>query len=125
MDMRKSARVYGSFPVRMRGFDESRCVFKANSLVDNISAGGLYMQVGRPVGEGSRLFAVVQLVKWSDHRRARPRVARRAAAPRPVRRGGAFHAHAVAPRREERRHGRQTVPGSESRRRERPALPEF
>jgi hypothetical protein len=61
-DMRKSARVYGSFPIRMRGFDGSGCMFKANSLVDNISAGGLYMQVGRPLGEGSRLFAVVELV---------------------------------------------------------------
>jgi hypothetical protein len=61
-DMRKSARVYGSFPIRMRGFDGSGCMFKANSLVDNISAGGLYVQVGRPPGEGSRLFAVVQLV---------------------------------------------------------------
>jgi hypothetical protein len=61
-DMRKSARVYGSFPVRMRGFDGSACTFKANSLVDNISSGGLYMQLGRPVAVGSRLFAVVQLV---------------------------------------------------------------
>lgn len=61
-DMRKSARVYGSFPIRMRGFDGSGCMFEANSLVDNISSGGLYMQVGRPPGEGSRLFAVVQLV---------------------------------------------------------------
>ena len=62
MDMRKSARVYGSSPVVRRGFDESGCMFKANSLVDNISSGGLYMQLGRPVAEGSRLFAVVQLV---------------------------------------------------------------
>ena len=62
MDMRKSARVYGSFPVRMRGFDESGLTFKANSLVDNISSGGLYMQLARPVAEGSRLFAVVELV---------------------------------------------------------------
>jgi hypothetical protein len=62
MDMRKTARVYGSFPVRMRGFDESGRVFKTNSLVDNLSAGGLFMQIGRRVAEGSRLFVLVRFM---------------------------------------------------------------
>ncbi len=62
MDMRKSARVYGSFPVRMRGLDESGCEFQASSLVDNISAGGLYLQTGHRVREGSRMFVLVQFV---------------------------------------------------------------
>ena len=65
MDMRKNARAYGSFPVRMRGVDESGCEFNMNSLVDNISSGGLYMQLGRPVAAGSRLFTVVQLLSDS------------------------------------------------------------
>lgn len=62
MDKRNSARVYGSFPVRIRGFDVSGSSFQADSLADNISSGGLYVQLGRPVAEGSRLFAVVRLV---------------------------------------------------------------
>lgn len=62
MDMRKNARVYGCFPVRMRGVDESGFVFKATSLIDNISSGGLYMQIGRRVAEGSRLFVLAQFV---------------------------------------------------------------
>ncbi len=66
MDMRRSTRVCGSFPVRMRGFDESGCAFEANSLVDNISSGGLYMQFARAVAEGSRLFAVVQMVSGAS-----------------------------------------------------------
>jgi hypothetical protein len=61
MDRRKSVRVYGSFPIHMRGVDEFGCGFDANTLVDNISGGGLYMQLARPVGEGSKLFAAVQL----------------------------------------------------------------
>jgi hypothetical protein len=61
MNMRKSKRAYGAFPVRMRGFDESGCAFKATSLADNISAGGMYLQLGRRMADGSRLFAVVRL----------------------------------------------------------------
>lgn len=61
MDKRKSVRVYGSFPVRVRRIDKPGFAFKASSLVDNISSGGLYMQLGRPVAEGSTLFVVVQL----------------------------------------------------------------
>jgi len=62
MDMRKSARVYGSFPVRMRGFDVYGRAFRANSLVDNISSSGLYTQLPRSVAEGSKLFATVRLL---------------------------------------------------------------
>ncbi len=62
MEMRKSARVCGSFPVRIRGVDDSGYPFKSNSLVDNISSGGLYMQLGRQVAVGSKLFVVVQFV---------------------------------------------------------------
>jgi hypothetical protein len=61
MDKRTSVRVYGAFPVRMRGLDESCCAFKANSLVDNIGGGGLYMQLARPVALGSKMFVAVQL----------------------------------------------------------------
>jgi hypothetical protein len=62
MDMRKSSRVYGCFPVRIHGFDECGREFRANSLVDNLSAGGLYLQLGRRVAEGSRFFGVVRFV---------------------------------------------------------------
>jgi hypothetical protein len=58
-EKRRSPRVQGSFPVRLRGFDESGLKFGASSLVDNISSGGLYLQLSRPVAAGSRLFAVV------------------------------------------------------------------
>ncbi len=75
MEMRKSARVCGSFPVRMHGIDDSGYPFKANSLVDNISSGGLYMQLGRHLAVGSRLFVVVQLVVGATIA-ARGRVAR-------------------------------------------------
>ena len=52
----------GSFPVWLRGLDESGLKFRANSLVDNISSGGLYLQLSRPVSVGARLFVVVGMV---------------------------------------------------------------
>jgi hypothetical protein len=61
MEQRKSVRVHGAFPVRMRGLDAVGSAFKANSLVDNISGGGLYMQLARPVAPGSKMFVAVQL----------------------------------------------------------------
>ncbi len=61
-DERKHIRVHGCFPARVRGFDMSGDSFQSSFLVDNISSGGLYVQLSRPIAEGSRLFAVVQLV---------------------------------------------------------------
>jgi hypothetical protein len=60
-DMRKNIRVYGSFPVRLRGIDTAGCPFQVGSRVDNISSGGLHMELGRPVAEGSRMFTLVRL----------------------------------------------------------------
>ena len=60
-DMRKSIRVHGCFPAWIRGFDKSGRAFHESFLVDNISSGGLFVQLNRPVAEGSRLFAAVQL----------------------------------------------------------------
>jgi hypothetical protein len=62
IEMRKNARVYGCFPVRLHGIDASGCPILGGTIVDNIGAGGLYMQLNQPVPEGSRMFAVVWLV---------------------------------------------------------------
>jgi hypothetical protein len=61
-DMRKSTRVYGSFPVRLRWVNPSGRRLHAGTVVDNIGAGGLYMRLRRRMAEGLELFAVVWLV---------------------------------------------------------------
>jgi hypothetical protein len=61
VERRKHVRLYGAYGVRVRGVDASGRRFHATSLVDNVSTGGLHLRMPGPVGEGTRLFAVVQL----------------------------------------------------------------
>jgi PilZ domain len=61
VERRKHVRLYGAYAVRVRGVDASGRRFETTSLVDNVSTGGLYLRLPRRVGEGTRLFAVVQL----------------------------------------------------------------
>ena len=82
MEKRKTARVCCSLPVRIRGYSKAGHAIQADTLVDNISAGGLYFQLGRPVAERSRLFAIVRLAS-----------------------GGAIAARGFATRIEQRPHG--------------------
>jgi len=58
---RRSLRVHGCFPIRICGLDESGREFRTDSLADNISADGLYVQIIRHVARGSKLFVMVQL----------------------------------------------------------------
>jgi PilZ domain-containing protein len=61
VERRKHLRLYGAYPVRVRGADASGRHFDATSLVDNVGSGGLYLQLPRSVGVGARLVAVVRL----------------------------------------------------------------
>lgn len=61
MNRREKTRLHGAFPVRVRGVDASGRPFKLTSLADNVSAGGLYVQLPRAVAWGTRLFAAVRL----------------------------------------------------------------
>lgn len=61
MDRRDKTRLCGAYPVRVQGLDASGRPFKVTSLADNVSAGGLYVQLPRAVAWGARIFAAVQL----------------------------------------------------------------
>jgi len=50
-------------------------VFQAESVVNNISAGGLYMRLGRRVEPGAMLFVVVHFANLPDRRGQAPRFA--------------------------------------------------
>ena len=70
-------RLYGPFPARVRGVDASGETFKADAAVDDISAGGMYLRIGRRVESGATLFVVTQFSpSWAAEVRA-PRVALR------------------------------------------------
>jgi hypothetical protein len=50
-----------SFPTLVRAMDIRGEVFELQTVLDNLSAGGLYMYLERRVELGTQLFAVVRL----------------------------------------------------------------
>lgn len=61
VDRRRHPRLRVPFPAMLRGKDASGESFEVDAVLDNISAGGLYVRLGRCVKRGARLFAVVRL----------------------------------------------------------------
>jgi hypothetical protein len=59
LERRHKPRIIEPFFTRVRGIDASGEAFEANTLLDNISASGLYMRLGRQVNPEVRLFVVI------------------------------------------------------------------
>ena len=68
-------RLYEPFPVMVRGVDANGESFEVNTVLDNISAGGLYVRLGRRVELGTRLFAIARLSVTPSEAGPGPRVA--------------------------------------------------
>ena len=51
----------GPFPVRLRGVDTAGHVFQTHTLADDLSQGGLYLQLPYAIAPGTRLFILTQL----------------------------------------------------------------
>ena len=60
-ERRRHPRLYKPFSVTVRGVDASGKSFETNTALDNMSAGGLHMQLERSVRRGAKLFMIVQL----------------------------------------------------------------
>jgi len=60
-ERRKQPRLCVSFPVTVRGVDARGEAFEVSAVLDNVSAGGLYVRLGRLLEPGVKLFAVVRL----------------------------------------------------------------
>ena len=62
-ERRRHPRIYDFFPIwiRLRSVDANGAVFIADTVLDNFSAGGLYVRLVRHVAPGARLFGVVRL----------------------------------------------------------------
>ena len=61
VDRRRHMRLYEPFPAIVRGVDANGESFEVNTVLDNISAGGLYVRLGRCVKRGTRFFVLVRL----------------------------------------------------------------
>ena len=66
MESRSSLRIELPFPATVRGVDADGERFTLDTVLDNLSAGGLYLRLARPVRRGMKLFIVVRLSTCRD-----------------------------------------------------------
>ena len=59
-ERRRMERLFDPFPVKLRGVDAEGQGFEVNTVIKNIGAGGLYVQLSKRVETGSRLFSVTR-----------------------------------------------------------------
>jgi hypothetical protein len=76
-ERRQKARIQEPFLAKVRGTDVSGEDFEAHTLLDNSSAGGLYMRLAREVRCGSRLFIVIDFSTAATERGAHGSLAMR------------------------------------------------
>ena len=58
---RRQERIYEPFPVMVRGVDATGETFEINTVLDNLSASGLYVRLERRIEPGTKLFAIVHI----------------------------------------------------------------
>ena len=74
-ERRQHPRLYEPFSVLVRGVDTCGEAFESTTVLDNFSAGGLYVQLRWRVEPGVRLFAIVHIVSAINPTGPGPRVA--------------------------------------------------
>jgi len=60
-ESRSSARIDAAYPARLRGVDVNDQPFKEETVLQNLSAGGLYLRLKRMVREGAEVSLAVRL----------------------------------------------------------------
>ncbi len=65
-ERRRSPRISEAFPVTVRALDHHGQRFRTETVVDNLSAKGLFVRLQRCVERGARLFALLRLAPGSD-----------------------------------------------------------
>src|SRR6266699_4518127 len=60
-ESRSSARIDAAYPARLRGVDVNDQPFKEETVLQNLSAGGLYVRLKRVVREGAEVSLAVRL----------------------------------------------------------------
>ena len=75
MERRLSPRIYEDFPVTVRGVDERGRKFRTETVVDNLSAHGLFVRVGVLLRRGARLLTLVRISPAEERKAPAPLVA--------------------------------------------------
>jgi hypothetical protein len=95
-ERRKALRIAAPFPAMVRGTQRSGDRFERETVLDNLSACGLYFSLAQPAVPGARLFIVIRLSIEQTHQLPAPCVAVRGVVLRVDRRPGGMYGLAVA-----------------------------
>lgn len=74
-ERRRAERIFIPFPAVVEGVDEDGEKFKVDTVLDNLSKGGLYLRMIPCVPKGSRLSVVFRLSGSVDAEQTSPKVA--------------------------------------------------
>ncbi len=61
IERRRKPRIYQPFPATLRALDQHGHRFEATTTLDNLSAGGFYLRLTRPVEKGAKVSIVTRL----------------------------------------------------------------
>ncbi len=61
IERRNKPRIYAPFPATVQGVDTGGKEFQSETILDNISTGGLYMRLMSCLERGADLYIVVQM----------------------------------------------------------------
>jgi hypothetical protein len=76
-ERRAKVRLAGPFPAKARVVDPRGNVLKVDTVVENVSAGGLYLRLRQPAEPGAVLFVVTEFTTAWRREARRARVATR------------------------------------------------
>lgn len=71
-ERRHTPRIYDPFPTKVQGLDVSGKSFEVTTVLDNISAGGIYLRLNPTVNVGTSLSIVFQLPSFSTRAEGTP-----------------------------------------------------
>ena len=95
-ERRSKLRLGGLFPCIVRGVDAGGEAFEVQTVLDNISADGLHLRLGRHMQRGMAIFVVTVLKRSTAREVCAPRVALRCLVLRSERRGDGLFGVAAA-----------------------------
>jgi PilZ domain-containing protein len=74
VERRSRPRIENSFPATVRGVTASGEAYETNTVLENLSARGLYLSVMHEVEQGAKLSIVIQFATGPTVDEAKPRV---------------------------------------------------
>ncbi len=74
VERRSKPRIENSFPATVRGVNASGQAFETHTVLDNLSARGLYLSVMHQVKQGAKVSIVIQFSTGATVNETRPRV---------------------------------------------------